>query len=231
MSGCCAFRSSPGRASRQRTTTIERPPVRAARARGRNNNGFSEGHLVAQGSSASPLADRYARSLFELARDGAAVEAVERDLGRFEEMLRDSPDLQRLVKSPVFSAEEQERALAAVLTRGGIGGLAANFLRVVARNRRLFAAPAMIEAFRRVAAEARGQVSAEVTSAHALSPAQEEELRRVLAEKSGGRQVAIKLTVDPSLLGGIVVRMGSRQIDTSLKTKLNSLKFALKEVG
>ncbi|HEV7254101.1 MAG TPA: F0F1 ATP synthase subunit delta [Mesorhizobium sp.] len=186
---------------------------------------------MAQGSSGSPLADRYARSLFELARESGSVEAVEWDLGRFEGMLRDSPDLERLVKSPVFSAEEQERALAAVLAQAGIGGLTANFLRVVARNRRLFAAPAMIEAYRRAAAEARGQVSAEVTTAHALSPEQEGELRRVLAEKSGGREVAIKLTVDPSLLGGLVVRMGSRQIDTSLKTKLNSLKFALKEVG
>ena len=111
-----------------------------------------------------------------------------------------------------------------------IKGLAGNFLRVVADNRRLFAVPAMIKAFRKIAAEARGETAAEVTSAHALSPAQEAELKAAL-KGVAGKDVAIAVTVDPSLLGGLVVKMGSRQIDTSLKTKLASLKLALKEVG
>ena len=105
-----------------------------------------------------------------------------------------------------------------------------NFLRIAARNRRLFAVPGMIKAYRRIAAEARGETSAEVTSAHALTPAQQTELKAAL-KSVAGKDVSIAVTVDPSLLGGMVVQIGSRQIDTSLKTKLNSLKLALKEVG
>ena len=114
--------------------------------------------------------------------------------------------------------------------RAGIGGLVGNFLRVVAANRRLFAIPAMIKAYRRIAAERRGQVAAEVTSAHPLTAEQEAQLGTVLKGITG-KDVAMTLAVDPALLGGLVVQIGSRQIDTSLKTKLNSLKLALKEVG
>lgn len=178
----------------------------------------------------SGVAERYARSLFDLAREGNAVEAVEGSLTGFESLLNESADLTRLMRSPVFSAEDQERALGAVLAKAGVSGLAANFLRVVAKNRRLFAVPDMIRAFRRIAAEARGEVSAEVTTAHALSAAQENELKSTLAGIVG-RQVAVQVTVDPALLGGMIVKLGSRQIDTSLKTKLDSMKLKLKEVG
>src|SRR5690606_3108147 len=115
------------------------------------------------------------------------------------------------------------------LDKAKIGGLVGNFIRVVAGNRRLFAVPGMIRAFRRIAAQARGEVAAEVVSAHELTDAQLSELRSTL-KGVAGKDVAITLTVDPSLLGGLVVKMGSRQIDTSLKTKLASLKLALKEV-
>ncbi|MBE7184568.1 MAG: F0F1 ATP synthase subunit delta [Methylobacterium mesophilicum] len=186
--------------------------------------------MAVNNSPISGVADRYARSLFDLAREGNALDNVEQDLGRFEALLNESDDLQRLVKSPVFSAEDQERAVAAVLSGAGISGLAANFIRVVAKNRRLFAVPDMIRAYRRIAAEARGETSADVTSAHALSSSQEDELRAALRQVAG-RDVTINVSVDPSLLGGLVVKMGSRQIDTSLKTKLNGLKLALKEVG
>ncbi|MDR7034278.1 F0F1 ATP synthase subunit delta [Mesorhizobium sp. BE184] len=186
---------------------------------------------MAQSSSpVSGVAERYASSLFELARQENSIARVEADLGRFEALLDGSEDLQRLIKSPVFAAEDQARAIAAIVTRAKIAGLAGNFLKVVAANRRLFAVPAMIRAFRRIAAEHRGEAAAEVTSAHALTPAQETELKTTL-KKVAGKDVAIAVTVDPSLLGGLVVKMGSRQIDTSLKTKLNSLKLALKEVG
>src|SRR5690606_2962955 len=139
----------------------------------------------------------------------------------FQSMLDSSADLRRLVGSPVFSSEEQERAIAAIVTKAGIKGLAGNFLRVVAANRRLFAVPGMIRAFRRIAAEARGETSADVTSAHALTGAQQKELEAAL-KSVAGKTVSLAVTVDPSLLGGMVVRIGSRQIDTSLKTKLNS---------
>ena len=155
---------------------------------------------------------------------------VEADLTSFEAMLASSADLTRLINSPVFSSEDQAKAIAAIADKAGITGLTGNFLRVVAGNRRLFAIPGMIRAFRQIAAEHRGETAAEVTSAHELTDAQQTELKAAL-KSVAGKDVAISVTVDPSLLGGLVVKMGSRQIDTSLKTKLNSLKLALKEVG
>lgn len=186
--------------------------------------------MAQDNSPISGVAERYGRSLFELARDGNAIEATEASLADFESLLGESADLARLIKSPVFSAGDQERALGAVLTKAGLTGLAANFLHVVAKNRRLFAVPDMIRAFRRIAAEARGEVSAEVATAHALSPEQESELKSTLAGIVG-KDVAVQVTVDPALLGGMIVKLGSRQIDTSLKTKLDSMKLKLKEVG
>ena len=184
--------------------------------------------MAQSGSLISGVAERYAGSLYELAREGQAVEQVERDLAGVERMISESADLKRLIASPVFSAEDQYKAIDAIASRAGIGGLVGNFLRVAAQNRRLFALPGMITAFRRIAAEKRGETTAQVTSAHDLSPAQQTELKSALREVAG-KDVSLTVTVDPSLLGGLVV--GSRQIDTSLKTKLNSLKLALKEVG
>lgn len=181
-------------------------------------------------SPISGIAERYAGSLFDLALQSNAVAKVEGDLATFERLLAGSADLDRMIKSPVFSAEDQFKAVSAIADKAGIKGLVGNFLRVVAQNRRLFAIPGMIKAFRRIAADHRGEVAAEVTSAHALTAAQEAELKSALKGVTG-KDVAIAVTVDPSLLGGLVVKIGSRQIDTSLKTKLNSLKLALKEVG
>lgn len=186
--------------------------------------------MAQSGSMISTVADRYAGSLHELAVESGSVASVEADLARFEALIEGSDDLARLISSPVFAAEDQARAIGAILDKAKIGGLVGNFIRVVAGNRRLFAVPGMIRAFRRIAAQARGEVAAEVVSAHELTDAQLSELRSTL-KGVAGKDVAITLTVDPSLLGGLVVKMGSRQIDTSLKTKLASLKLALKEVG
>ncbi|WP_315926030.1 F0F1 ATP synthase subunit delta [Mesorhizobium sp. SP-1A] len=186
---------------------------------------------MAQTSSPiSGVAERYAHSLFELARDSNSIDKVEADLASFERMFEASDDLLRLINSPVFTAEGQEKAIGTIADRAKITGLVGNFLRVAARNRRLFAVPGMIKAYRRIAAENRGETAAEVTSAHQLTSAQVNELKATL-KAVAGKDVSLNVTVDPSLLGGLVVRMGSRQIDTSLKTKLNSLKLALKEVG
>lgn len=186
---------------------------------------------MAQSSSPiSGVAERYAGSLFDLAAQSGAIGQVEEDLGQFESLLQESEDLRRLIASPVFSADDQFKAVSAIADRAQIAGLTGNFLRVVAKNRRLFAIPGMIRAFRKIAAEHRGEVSAEVTSAHALTPDQESELRATL-KGVAGKDVSLAVTLDPSILGGLVVKLGSRQIDTSLKTKLNSLKLALKEVG
>ncbi|MGY6710011.1 MAG: F0F1 ATP synthase subunit delta [Rhizobiaceae bacterium] len=186
--------------------------------------------MAQTGSLISGMASRYASSLFELASEAGSLDEVEKELARVEAMLTDSADLRRLVVSPVFSADDQLRAISAISDKADFKGLVGNFLRVVARNRRLFALPGMIAGFRRLAAEARGEVAADVTSAHALTADQQAELKQTL-KAVAGKDVVLNLTVDPSILGGLVVRIGSRQIDTSLKTKLNSLKLALKEVG
>jgi F-type H+-transporting ATPase subunit delta len=178
----------------------------------------------------SGMAERYAGSLFELALEAKSVEKVGTALDAVEDLISSSADLKRLIESPVFSADDQFRAIDAIAKKAGIEDLVANFLRVVARNRRLFALPSMIAAFRRIAAAHRGEVAAEVTSAHELTAEQTRELKASLKDVAG-KDVAIKLTVDPAILGGLIVKIGSRQIDTSLRTKLNSLKLALKEVG
>jgi len=178
----------------------------------------------------SGVAERYASSLFELALSENAVAQVTADLDRFQAMLDESEDLRRFIASPVFSSEDQLKAIVALSAKAGISGFFANFLKVVAKHRRLFALPGMIKAFRIIAAEQRGEITAEVTSAHALTQAQEDELKAALKSVTG-KNVTATVTVDPSILGGLIVKVGSRQIDTSLRTKLSTLKLALKEVG
>jgi len=178
----------------------------------------------------SGVAGRYANALFELALEEKALEKVEQDLNRFNQALDGVDDLRRLVKSPVFSAEEQEHAIAAILDKMQIEGLSANFLKLVARNRRLFAAPDMIKAFRLALARHRGQTSAEVTSAAKLEDGQVRALQAAL-NAALHKDVQLDQKVDATLLGGLVVKVGSRMVDSSLRTKLNSLKHAMKEVG
>ncbi len=178
----------------------------------------------------SGVAERYASSLFELALEANSTEAIGTELTRLEALIADSEDFRRLITSPVFSAEDQLKAISAIADRAGFEGLVGNFLRVVAGNRRLFAVPGIIRAYRAIDARHRGEVSAEVTSAHALTAEQEAELKAAL-ESVTGKDVAIHVTVDPSLMGGLIVKVGSRQIDTSLRSKLSTLKLALKEVG
>jgi len=176
------------------------------------------------------VAGRYASALFELAEEQSQVAAVEKDLGAFIKLYEESDDLQRLLRSPVFSSDDQLAAIKAVLERAAIGGLTANFLQLAARNRRLFAVPDMIKAFRAMCARARGEVEAEVASAFPLNDAQMNTLKEAL-KASVGKDVQVRAKVDPALLGGLVVKMGSRMIDSSLRTKLNSLKTRMKEVG
>ena len=181
-------------------------------------------------SSIAGVAGRYASALFELATETNALPAVEADLGRFTDLMAESADLTRLVRSPVFAADEQARAVGAVLDRAGVGGLVGNFIRVVAGNRRLFVMPDIITAFRTLAAAHRGEVAAEVTSAEPLNDAHVAALKEAL-KASIGKDVALHTHVDPTLIGGLIVQVGSRMIDGSLRTKLNSLKLAMKEVG
>ena len=179
----------------------------------------------------SGMAGRYATALFELALEGKAVDAVKTDVDRFDALISESPDLLRLVRSPVFGAEEQGRALAAVLDKAGIGGLAAKFLKLVASNRRLFAVRDMIKAFRGLVAKWKGEVAAEVTVAEKLSDQHLDALKGALKAVTGGKAVDLAVKVDPAIIGGLVVKLGSRMVDSSLRTKLNAIKHAMKEAG
>lgn len=176
------------------------------------------------------MSGRYATALFELARETDAIDAVGGDLDRFEVMLSESGDLERLVRSPVFTADQQAQALGAVLDAAEFSGTTAKFLRLISQNRRLFAVRDMIRAYRALVSQHKGEVTAEVTSATALTDAQSEALGEAI-KSSLGQDVQIVTSVDETLLGGLVVKVGSRMIDNSLKTKLDNLKIAMKEVG
>jgi F-type H+-transporting ATPase subunit delta len=181
-------------------------------------------------SFVSGVARRYASALFEVALEGDAVDPVGRDLETFAAAIAASADLARLIRSPVFTAEEQTRAVDAVLARLGIDGFAANFILLVARHRRLFVLPDMIRGYGEFAAAHRGEVAAEVTSVRPLAADQVASLETALTRVAAGGKIRIVPKVDPTIVGGLVVKVGSRMIDTSLKTKLTSLKVALKEV-
>ena len=174
------------------------------------------------------MAGRYATALFDLALEANAIDAVKADLDRFDALVAESADLNRLARSPVFSADEQGRALGAVLDSVGIGGLAANFLKLVTANRRLFAVRDMIKAFRQLVAQAKGEATAEVTVAEQLKDEHVAALRAALKAVSG-KDVDLAIKIDPAIIGGLVVKLGSRMVDTSLRTKLNAIKHAMKE--
>lgn len=175
----------------------------------------------------STVAGRYASALFELAGEAGQLAAVEGDLNTFQKLYDESPDLARMVRSPVIPADQQANALDAVLAKAGVGQLVRNFFRLITRNRRLFVATDIVRAFRSYAARSRGEVAAEVTSAHPLSDAQTQALKDAL-KASIGKDVMLTTRVDPTLLGGLIVKMGSRMVDSSLRTKLNSLRLSMK---
>jgi F-type H+-transporting ATPase subunit delta len=144
-------------------------------------------------------------------------------------MIAGSPDLTRLVRSPVFGVDEQLKALSAILAKAGISGLAANFLRVITTNRRLFAVRDMIRSYRALAARLKGEVSAQVTVAEKLSDQNLDALKGALKNVTGGKDIDLDVKIDPAIIGGLIVKVGSRMIDSSLRTKLNAIKFAMKE--
>jgi len=183
--------------------------------------------LPASSAIASGVAGRYALALFELARDGDVLDAVAADLTSFSTMLDESADLRRLIRSPVLSRDDQGKALAALAERAGFGELTTKFLGLVAEHRRLFALPEVIEAYRAMLAEHKGEVAAELVSAVPLQEEQVATLEKQLTA-SVGKQVMLAARVDPGLLGGLVVRVGSRMLDASLRTKLRQLELAMK---
>lgn len=199
-------------------------------ANGLNNMEEKRSSVATSSSPVSGVAERYALSLFELAREEGSIDTVESELNQFQALIDENADFRRLVESPAFTSAEQLSAMAAIVSAVGASALTANFLKVIAANRRLFVLPGIVRSFRAKAAEHRGEVDASVISANALSDTQRRELAEALGQFAG-KTVTMHESVDPSILGGLIVKIGSRQIDTSLRTKLNSLKLALKEVG
>jgi F-type H+-transporting ATPase subunit delta len=183
--------------------------------------------VASENVSVSGLAGRYATALFELAAEASVIDAVASDLARLRALVNESADLARLVRSPVFTREEQGKAMDAVLVRMGVNGLTRNFIGLLAQKRRLFALPGIGAAFEALVANQRGEMTANVTSAQALKPEQRSALAATLKDALK-RDVRISESVDPSLLGGLIVKIASRQIDSSLKSKLVRLERAMK---
>ena len=186
--------------------------------------------MAASALGLSELASRYALALFDLADEAKTLDVVAGELRAIKAALAESRDFRRLVRSPVFSREEQGRAVGAVLDKAEASDLTRRFVSLVAANRRLFVLDLMIDAFLGELARRRGEMTAQVVTAHALTDEQEAKLTDQIKRQVGAK-VAIDVTVDPSLLGGMVVRVGSRMIDTSLRTKLSKLALAMKGVA
>ena len=179
------------------------------------------------GSIQASLSGRYATALFDLARESKTIEAVEASLGGVRQALTESEEFRRLVSSPLVGRQAAQKAVLAAADVMGLDPVTRSFLGVLAENRRLSQLPAIIRAFRQLAARHRGETTAEITTAHPLTDDQVAALKQQLRQRIG-REVAVDLSVDPSLLGGLVVKIGSLMIDSSIKTRLNSLAHAMK---
>ncbi len=199
-------------------------PIGSAAAEGHHTLATEEAHV-------SGMAGRYAQALFDLAKESNATDKVGADLDSFDRMIGESEDLRRFLRSPAFSADEQVKAIEALLNKAGIAGTAANFLKLVARKRRLFALADMIRDYRKLNDSAKGLAQAEVTVAEPLKDAHVLALKDALAQVAGTSDVNVTVTVDPAIIGGMIVKLGSRMIDSSLRTKLNMIRTRLKEVG
>jgi F-type H+-transporting ATPase subunit delta len=181
-------------------------------------------------STSAGIAARYATAVFELSRESKGLAALEKDIATLSDALAGSADLRDLIGSPVYSREDQGRAIAAVAGKLGLSTLVADTLALMASKRRLFVLPQMAAALREMIAEEKGEVTAEVTAAAALTKAQSDALSATL-KKSVGKTVNLNVAVDETLIGGLVVKVGSKMIDTSIRSKLASLQNAMKEVG
>jgi F-type H+-transporting ATPase subunit delta len=183
--------------------------------------------VASKNSHSAGLALRYATAAFELAAEERAIDQLAADFAQLKTLLQESPELARLVRSPLFTREEQAKGMAAVLAKAGADDLTRKLVLLLAQKRRLFALAGIIRAFEQLLARHRGEVAAEITSAHELSAAETAELRRVLKDKLG-REPRLTAHVDPKLLGGLVLKVGSRMIDSSLRAKLDGLRAAMK---
>ena len=190
-------------------------------------DGFS---LASEATGVSGLAERYAAALFDLAEERRLLDEIAEELAQLRSMLQASGDFLRLIRSPILSRDDQAKAIGALAQHAGLSQVMRNFLGVVARNRRLFVIPAIIEAFLQELARRRGEVNAQVIAARPLSEVQLAALNEQLRHSIGSR-VSVDLRVDPGLIGGMVVKVGSRMVDASIKSKLQRLQLAMKSVA
>ncbi len=181
-------------------------------------------------SISTGIAERYASAVYSLAKDGKKVKAIETDLDALSEALSSSDDFSALIHSPIYSRQQQSAAIVALAKKMALSDILSNTLALMAEKRRLFVLPQLIATLREIIATEKGEVTAEVTSAKALTKAQADKLAKTLKANTG-KTVTLNATVDESLIGGLVVKVGSKMIDTSIRSKLNSLQNAMKEVG
>jgi F-type H+-transporting ATPase subunit delta len=181
-------------------------------------------------SATGGLAQRYAIALFDLADAKHQLDSVAGDLAATAKMIDESADFRRLINSPILSRAEQGKAIAGIVQAAQFGPLTAKFLGLLAQNRRLFTLPGMIQAFKKMLADRRGEMTAQVWSARALSAEQQSALAETI-KRAHGAKVTMEVKVDPDLIGGLVVKVGSRMIDSSIRTKLQKLQLAMKGVG
>ncbi len=181
-------------------------------------------------SISTGISGRYASAIFSLAQDENALDQLQTDVDALDSALKDSEDFRSLIASPVYSREQQQAAIGAIADKMGLGNNLANTLRLMASKRRLFVLPSMIAALRDMIAEAKGEVTADVTSAKALTEKQKSDLAATL-KASVGKDVKLNTAVDEKLIGGLIVKVGSKMIDTSIRAKLNALQNTMKEVG
>lgn len=181
-------------------------------------------------SISTGIAQRYATAIFDLAKEGKKLKAVEADVAAIDAALADSGDLVNLINSPVYTRDEQGAAIAAIAKKMKLSPMVANALGLMAQKRRLFVLPQLMAALRGLIAEDKGEVTAEVTAAKAMNKAQQDKLAKAL-KATIGKDVNINMAVDENLIGGLVVKVGSRMIDTSVRSKLDALQNSMKEVG
>ena len=186
--------------------------------------------MAAETVGAGGLAGRYAAALFELAEESRELDVVEGDLNHLATLLAEAEDLNRLVRSPVISRTDQGRSMDVILERAGASDLTRRFIGLLSQKRRLFALSTIVRAFRAKLAAHRGEVTAEMVSAQPLKATQLEAITKAIKD-SVGRDVSVDVKVDDDLIGGLVVRVGSRMMDGSIRTKLQNLQLAMKEVA
>jgi F-type H+-transporting ATPase subunit delta len=202
----------------------------ATRKRAKEKSGAERGHVSESASISTGIAARYATAVFGLAKDGKKLDALERDIDTLDAAISQSADFRDLIHSPIYTRKQQGNAVAALADKMGLTDIVANTLKLMASKRRLFVLPQLVVALRGLIADEKGEVTADIRAARALSDDQKKSLAETL-KASIGKDVKMNVAVDESLIGGLIVKVGSKMIDTSIRSKLAALQNTMKEVG